>query len=95
VIDSASGNVVGETNFPARANASYTIPWSQIEASINWGPLSTQVHANLVVTDPSGAAPAVLLGQTVRNQVLGATANVSTMCAVNAPPSLGGDGGAN
>jgi hypothetical protein len=92
IIESTSGNIVGEINFPTRANASYTIPWSDIEAQINWNPTSSQIYANIVVSDVSGAAPAVLLGQTVINDRLGATLNVTTMCAVNAPPTLRGDG---
>ncbi|MGE3476926.1 MAG: hypothetical protein AB7H70_14085 [Rhodospirillaceae bacterium] len=92
IIESTSGNIVGEMNFPTRANASYTIPWSDIEGQINWNPTSSQIYANIVVSDVSGAAPAVLLGQTVINDRLKATLNVTTMCAVNAPPSLRGDG---
>lgn len=92
IIESSSGNVVGEINFPTRANASYTIPWSDIEGQINWNPTSSQIYANMVVSDVSGAAPAVLLGQTVINDRLQATLNVTTMCAINAPPTLGGDG---
>ncbi|MCC6914392.1 MAG: hypothetical protein IT566_11875 [Rhodospirillaceae bacterium] len=92
IVESTSGNIVGEMNFPTRANASYTIPWSDIEGQINWNPTSSQIYANIVVSDVSGAAPAVLLGQTVINDRLEATLNVTTMCAVNAPPSLRGDG---
>lgn len=93
IIEATSGNIVGEMNFPARANASYTIPWADIERQINWSPQESQIYANIVVSDTSGAVPAVLLGQTVINDRLNATLNVTTMCAVNAPPSLGGDGG--
>ncbi|MGE3335039.1 MAG: hypothetical protein AB7I36_15450 [Rhodospirillaceae bacterium] len=92
IIDSNSGNIVGSMNFPTLANASYTIPWSDIEGQINWNPTSSQIYANMVVSDVSGAAPAVLLGQTVINDRLKATLNVTTMCAVNAPPTLRGDG---
>lgn len=93
VIEATSGVVVGEMTFPARANASYTIPWSQIETAINWSPLADQIYANVVVSDTTGAIPAIVLGQTVTNQALGATLNVTTMCAVNRPTSLGSDGG--
>jgi hypothetical protein len=93
VIESTSGNIAGEMTFPARANASYTIPWSQIESTINWSPLANQIYANVVVTDTAGAAPAVVLGQTVVNGQYQSTLNVTTMCAVNRPTGLGGDGG--
>ena len=91
VIESTSGAIVGEMNFATRANASYTIPWEDIERQIRWTPESGQIYANMVVSDTSGATPAVLLGQTVINDRLGATLNVTTMCAVNPPPSLNGD----
>lgn len=93
IIEATSGVVVGEMTFPTRANASYTIPWAQIESAIGWSPLSDQIYANVVVSDTTGAIPAIVLGQTVTNQALGATLNVTTMCAVNRPTSLGSDGG--
>jgi hypothetical protein len=92
IVEAASGNVVGEMHFPTRANASYTIPWADIEHEINWSPQPGQIYANIVVSDVSGAVPAVLLGHTVLNETLKATLNITMMCAVNAPPSLGGDG---
>lgn len=93
VIEAASGNIVGETTLPTRANASYTIPWAQIESAINWSPLATHVLANVVVTDTTGVTPAAVVGQTIVNGALGSTLNVTTMCAVNRPIGLGGDGG--
>jgi hypothetical protein len=93
VIEAASGNIVGETTFPTRANASYTIPWAQIESAINWSPLANQVLANVVISDTTGATPAAVAGQTVLNGPLQYTLNISTMCAVTRPTGLGGDGG--
>lgn len=93
VVEATTGNIVGQTNFTARANASYAIPWSQIETGAGWTPLADQIYANLVVNDTSGAIPALVLGQTVLNGQLQSTLNVTTMCAVNRPSSIGGDGG--
>lgn len=93
VIEAASGSIVGETNFPVRANASYSIPWQQIESAVGWSPLQNQLYANVVVTDTSGSIPAVVLGQTVINNQFQVTLNVTTMCAVNRPTGLNGDGG--
>lgn len=92
IVEATSGTVVGEMTFPTRANASYTIPWADIERQINWSPQPGQIYANIVVSDVSGAVPAVLLGQAVINETLKATLNITMMCAVNAPPTLGGDG---
>lgn len=93
VRDAASGSLVGQMDFPTRANASYTIPWSQIQSTVGFNPTASQVHANLIVTDPSGAPPAVVLGQTVVNNALGVSINLTTACAVNKPAAAGGDGG--
>jgi hypothetical protein len=87
VKDEATGTAVGETDVTAQANASYTIPWSQIESAIRWTPTSDQIRANIFVTDPSGASPAILLGQTINNDTLRVTLNMTTMCAVNASQS--------
>lgn len=87
VKDETTGVAVGQTDVTAQANASYTIPWSQIESAINWTPTSEQIRANVFVTDTSGASPAILLGQTINNDTLRVTLNMTTMCAVNAPDS--------
>lgn len=84
VRDEFSGVAVGQMDVTAQANASYTIPWSQIENEIGWTPTVNQIRANLIVTDPSGASPAILLGQTIFNNALQVNLNMTTMCAVNA-----------
>ncbi|MGE3334869.1 MAG: hypothetical protein AB7I36_14580 [Rhodospirillaceae bacterium] len=84
VKDETAGTDVGQMDVTAQANASYTIPWSQIESSIDWAPTSEQIRANVFVTDSSGASPAILLGQTINNDTLRVTLNMTTMCAVNA-----------
>lgn len=93
ILDESTGLGVGTTNVTAQANASYTIPWAQIESAIGWSPTADQIRANLVVTDPSGAPPAVLLGQTIINNALQVTLNMTTMCAVNATGSDGAGSG--
>lgn len=92
VRDEITGRLIGQTDFSAQANSSYTIPWSQIESAVGWSPASNEIRANLIVTDPSGAPPAILLGQTIINNTLGVTLNMTTMCAVNKPTSSGGGG---
>jgi hypothetical protein len=92
VIDAATGAVINQTSFPTQANASYSIPFSQIQSAINWTP-NGQLHANLVVTDPSGAVPYILLGQSIFNTELNANINMSPTCAVNAPVPADTGGG--
>lgn len=91
--DEASGSLVGQMDFLTRANASYTIPWSDIESTIGFAPTADQIRANLIVTDPSGAPPAILLGQTIVNTTLGVSINMTNACAVNKGVTTGDDGG--
>jgi hypothetical protein len=92
VREETSGALVGQTDFATQANSSYTIPWSQIQSAAGWNPAADQLRANLIVTDPSGAPPAILLGHTIINNTLGVTLNMTTACAVNKPTTSGGGG---
>jgi hypothetical protein len=92
IIEAATGNVVSQTNVATAANTSYSMPFSFFENAINWQPTASQVHANIVVTDPSGAAPSVVLAQSINNTALSANINMTTACAVNAPSSSSGGG---
>ncbi|MSO73127.1 MAG: hypothetical protein EXQ84_05900 [Rhodospirillaceae bacterium] len=95
IADAANGTVVGQTNVATAPNTSYSMPFSFFENAINWHPTSAQPHANIIVTDPSGAAPAVVLGLSITNNQLTAKINMTTACSVNAPTtaSVGGGGG--
>ena len=99
VVDAATGTIKGQFNIPIAANASYSAPWSFFEQSVGWTPTAAELHANLVITDPAGVAPAVVLGQTITNSNFAggpAAVNMSTVCAVNAAvvaSSGGGSGG--
>ena len=90
VRESFTGALVGQMDFPAAANASYTIPWATIQNQVGWSPMPGEPHANLIVTDPSGAPPAIVLGQSIINNELGVSLNMTTACAVNAPAAGGG-----
>ena len=80
-------------DFPTRANASYVIPWSQIEQQIGLVPTESQLRVNLVVVDAAGAPPHILLGQTIVNATLSTAINMTGACAVNKPPANGDGGG--
>jgi hypothetical protein len=92
--DEATGTLLnpGGMDFPTRANASYIIPWSQIESQIGFNPTEQQLRANLIAIDPSGAPPQILLSQTIVNTALSVSINMTNTCAVNKPVSIG-DGG--
>ena len=87
--DEATGTLLnpGGMDFPARANASYTIPWSQIESQIGFNPSDSQLRANLIVTDSAGAPPQIELSQTIVNTAMSVSINMTSTCAVNKPPA--------
>jgi hypothetical protein len=93
VRDESTGALINQMDFPTRANASYTIPWSQIQSQIGFNPTESQIRVNMIVTDPSGAPPQILLGQAIVNSTLNVSVNMTTACAVNRPASSSGDGG--
>ena len=97
VIDAASGVIQGQFNIQIPANASYEMPFSFFQTSAGWAPNSTQDHANLIVTDVSGAPPYEMMSQSIQNAALGGSINMTTECAVNAPvvASTGASGGLN
>jgi len=91
--DETTGELLnpGGMDFPTRANASYSIPWSQIESQIGFNPSESQLRVNLIVTDTSGAPPQIQLSQTIVNTTLSTSINMTSTCAVNKPlPSDGG-----
>jgi len=93
--DEATGTLLnpGGMDFATQANASYTIPWSQIENQIGFNPTSDQIRVNMIVTDPSGVPPAALVSQTIVNNAVSVSINMTSTCAVNAPQSSGDGGG--
>lgn len=98
VIEAKTGAIKGTTTIPIGANASYVAPFTNIQAAVGWTAGTGELHANLVITDPAGVAPAVQVGQSIINQsVSNALVNMSAICAVNAPVVAatggGGDGG--
>lgn len=94
LLDSDTGTVRGTVNVLTAPNASYSIPMASLESQSGWSPTASQFHANLVVTDPSGGPPYNMLGQSIINQQLAASINMSTTCAVNSSTSTyaGGPG---
>ncbi len=93
--DEATGTLLnpGGMDFATQANASYTIPWSQIESQIGFNPTSEQIRVNMIVTDPSGLPPAALVSQTIVNNAVSVSINMTSTCAINAPQSSGDGGG--
>ena len=79
----ASGNPLGTISVETAPNASYSMPFSFFESKLATPLSATQVHVNMIVTDPSGAPPYEVMGQSIVNQQLGANINMSTICSVN------------
>ena len=82
-VDATTGAVINAMNLATAPNASYAIPFTSMQTSLNFQPTASQFHVNLIVTDPSGAPPYVMLGQSIVNSQLAANISMSTACAVN------------
>ena len=96
VIEAVSGDVMGQVNVQMDANSSYSMPFTFFEDSVGWEPASGELHANLVVSDPTGASPNIVLGHFILNNAFNASLNMSMACAVNEvedDPLGGGFGG--
>lgn len=98
VIESATGALKGNFTETIGANTTLVQPMSYFQDKVGWTPVGGELHATLVITDPSGVKPTVTVGQSIINQsVQNALVNMSAYCAVNAPVAAssggGGDGG--
>ncbi len=94
VRDALTGGLIGQMNVTAQANATYSIPESQLESTIPFTPTANQSHVNVFIVDISGSPPNALSGVSITNNVLAAQINMSTACAVNAmSTNVGGGGG--
>ncbi len=82
-VDSTTGVVISAMNLATAPNASYAIPFTSMQTTLNFQPSASQFHVNLIVTDPSGAPPYIMLGQSIVNSQLAANISMSTACAVN------------
>lgn len=90
VISAADGTIVGTFDEPFAANETKTMSMATIQQRVNWTPAAGQVHANIVITDTTGAPPAVMVGQAILNNTLAAQVSMSNVCAVNAASSASG-----
>ena len=90
-----SGALVGSKIYTIQANSSLSMSNAKLQQDIGWTPTSSQVHANIIVTEVSNQAPAELLSAVVVNNkaTLSGTTNMSFACAVNAPPAPASNGG--
>lgn len=95
VRDEATGDLLNPRglDIPTQPNASYMIPWAQIERQIGFTPSESQLRVNLVLIDPAGAPPQVLLSQTILNDVLSVPINMTSTCAVNKRDASTDNGG--
>jgi hypothetical protein len=84
-IRSGSGAVIGIKDVVMSANATYATTFAALETAIGWSPTSSQVNANVIVSDTSGAAANVLVSQAIINPTLVGPINMATACAINNP----------
>ncbi len=106
-IRAGSGAQVGSKLYTIPANSTLSMSSTKLQQDIGWTPNSTQLHANIIVTEVANQAPAEVLNAVVVNNstALSGTTNMSFACSVNAPPAAststgggttigGGDSGA-
>jgi hypothetical protein len=86
LIDERSGVVEGQMEYQTQANASYTIPIREIERAVGWTPSASQIRANIMIEKLDGSAPQVLAGQTIINNALRVTLNMTTACSAPLMP---------
>ena len=94
VREAKTGAIKGQFNVPITANTTFVQPMSYFQTQVGWTPAAGEFHANLVITNAAGGAPAVMVGQSIINQtVSNALVNMSNACAVNAPVVAATGGG--
>ena len=94
VIESATGALKGNFTETIGANTTLVQPMTYFQTKVGWTPAGGELHATLVITDPSGVKPTVTVGQSIINQSLqNALVNMSAYCAVNAPVAATSGGG--
>lgn len=93
-IRAGAGSPVGSTSYTIGANATLSLPFTKIQQDIRWATTSSQLHANIIVSEIFDQPPTESLGVTIVNNVLGGVINMAYACAVNAPPPNPVDAGA-
>lgn len=97
-IRAGSGSPVGSTSYTIAANATLSLAFTKIQQDIRWTAGSSQLHANIIVSEIFDQPPTESVGVSIVNTKLGGVVNMAYACAVNAPPanpaSGGGTGGA-
>ena len=93
VIRADAGTLVGSKQYTVGANASLSLAFTKIQQDIGWTTNASQLHANIIVTDITNQAPVEVINVAIVNTQLGGTVNMSTTCAVNAPPATTKTGG--
>ncbi|TAL03244.1 MAG: hypothetical protein EPO08_04660 [Rhodospirillaceae bacterium] len=86
-INASAGTTVGQASLAVPANSTVYKLFTDLQTAVNWQPSSTQIYANVIVTNATGGAPAVVVGHSIHNTPLGGDINMTTACAVNNPTS--------
>jgi hypothetical protein len=87
--EGATGVVKGQTTVTVGPNATSSWPMEQLQQMVGWAPSSSELHANIIVTDTTGSAPAEVVSQQIVTP-LGGNIDMSEACAVNPPQTNSG-----
>jgi hypothetical protein len=94
VIEAATGTIKGQIQQTIGANSTYSTSMAALQTAVGWSPISSEFHANLIVSDTTGGVPYAMVTQQIVNNKLGGSIDMSEACAVNPPqPSSAAPGG--
>ncbi len=92
-IRAGAGAMMGSKTYTVGANSTLNLTFVQLQQAIGWSTSDNQLHANIIITETSNQAPAEVLTSFIVNKALGGAVNMSSACAVNAPPAATTGGG--
>lgn len=97
-LSTGAGALIGSTTIQIPANTTVTKNFTDLQTAVNWTPTTSQLHANLVVPQPSNSGSSVnpvILAHSIFNATLGGSINMTAGCAVNSLTSGSGSGGSS
>ena len=96
-VNAFTGATVGNKDVTIQANQTFSAPFfngsnatslaNSLQNNFGWTPQSSELWANLFITDTSGAAPQATAIHVINNNTLGGSFAMTTACALNAPVS--------
>lgn len=95
VINADTGEQMGDPyERTVGANQSFSIPFyapanpqGSLQSMVGWQPTSSELWANVLITEKTGVRPLAIATGAISNTELAGSSNMSTACAITAPPT--------